>query len=394
MRPPTARQIPQKPEWPIGPRPDDQDAERAFRVCHIIGDLRYGGAERQVVNVARHMRSAKTYVVCLGRPETGSLSSLLPESVECIWLGFRARYAPYHVWKLARLLRTLAIDVVHTHMFAANLYGVLAATLARVPVVVTSEHGKNPWKTRVHRWAERAVISRLAHKRICVSTDILQIRRDLDGVPESKLTYIPNGTEIDTNTISPPRGRFVFGTIGRLVPAKDYRTLIKAMGLLREKGCSVELYIVGDGPERASLESEIADLGLTSVIHLTGFQSDTQTWLGRFHTFVLSSIREGQPMALLEAMAAGLPIVATRVGGIPETIASGSEGLLVEPGDPEGLARAMETLLSDEKKRNELGTNARKRCRRDFSIQAVCDRYLRVYHAVWDDEHHTSQAKR
>lgn len=340
------------------------------------------------------MRSAKTYVVCLERPETGQLSSLLPASVECIWLGFRARYAPYHVWKLARLLRTLEVDVVHTHMFSPNLYGVLAATLARVPVIVTSEHGKNPWKNSAHRWVERAVISRFAHKRICVSEDILRIRRDLDGVPEGKLAYIPNGTEIGPAAVAPRRGRFVFGTIGRLVPAKDYRTLIRALGLLRDKGRAVELTIVGDGPERASLEAEIADLALTSVIHLAGFQSDTQTWLGRFHVFVLSSIREGQPMVLLEAMASGLPIVATRVGGIPDTIADESEGLLVEPGDPEGLARAMEALLLDEKKSSELGANARRRCRDDFSIQAICDRHLRVYRTAWDDERNAFQAGR
>jgi glycosyltransferase involved in cell wall biosynthesis len=156
------------------------------------------------------------------------------------------------------------------------------------------------------------------------------------------------------------------------------------MGVLRDRGWSAELYVVGDGPERANLESEIADLGLASAIHITGMQSDTRAWLSRFHAFVMSSIREGQPMALLEAMACGLPIVATRVGAIPETIASGSEGLLVEPGDLEGLASAMETLLSDEKKRKELGANALRRCRNEFSIQASCDRHSSVYRAVLD----------
>jgi glycosyltransferase involved in cell wall biosynthesis len=286
------------------------------------------------------------------------------------------------VWKLARLLKRNAIDVVHSHMYEANLVGVLAARLARVPVVVTSEHGKNPWKTRAQRWVERTVISRFAHRRICVSKDILEIRRDVDGVPERKLTYIPNGTEIGMAGVSPPRTRFVFGTIGRLVSAKDYATLIKAMGRLRDKGYPVHLYIVGDGPERAALESEIAALGLDSMIDLTGFQSDARAWLGRFHAFVLSSVREGQPMALLEAMASGLPIVATRVGGIPDTIAAGAEGLIVEPGDPAGLAGAMETLVLDEKTCQELGEGARARCRREFSIQAICDRYLQVYDAV------------
>lgn len=373
------------PSGQLRPKPDEQDAGRALRVCHITVHLRHGGVERQIVNLTRHMPSAKTYVVCWERPETGDLSSLLPDGVERISLGLRARYSPYHVWKLARLLRALSIDVVHTHSFSPNLHGVLAARLAGVPVVVTSEHGTNPWKTRAHHWLERAVISRFAHRRICVSEDILRIRRDVERVPASKLVYIPNGTEIHTNQTAAPPGRFVFGTLGRLVAQKDYGTLIKAMGVLRARGWSSELYVVGDGPERANLESEVADLGLASAVHFTGLQSDTRAWLSRFHAFVLSSIREGQPMVLLEAMACGLPIVATRVGGVPETIASGSEGLLVAPGDPEGLAGVMETLLSDEQKRKELGASALRRCRSEFSIEAICDRHLSVYRSVLDD---------
>src|SRR5207244_762443 len=102
----------------------------------------------------------------------------------------------------------------------------------------------------------------------------------VDGIPASKLTYIPNGTEIGPERTAPARNCFVFGTIGRLVPAKDYGTLIKAMDRLREKGYSVHLYIVGDGPERAALETQIAELALDSIIDLTGFQSDVRAWLG------------------------------------------------------------------------------------------------------------------
>lgn len=376
-------------------RPDGAHAKHALRICHIIGRLQYGGAERQVVNIVRNMRCAKMYVICLQPSENLDFSDLVPRSVECMTLGFRLRYAPYHVWKLSRLLSSLAIDVVHTHMFSPNLYGVLAATLARVPVIVTSEHGMNPWKTRFHRWIERAVISRFAHMRICTSTSVLQIRRDLDGVPENKLMYIPNGTEIDTNTISsPPQDRFVFGTVGRLVPAKDYGTLIKAMCLLRDRGHLAHLYILGDGPGHAELESEITGRSLSSTVHLEGYQRDIRAWLGRFHAFVLSSIRESMPLALLEAMAFGLPIVATRVGGIPETLVSGSEGLIVEPRNPEALAHAMETLITDEKTRKELGKNARERCRREFSIQAICNRYQQVYDAVRIREQHATQARR
>jgi glycosyltransferase involved in cell wall biosynthesis len=330
------------------------------------------------------MPCAKTYVVCLDRAEAGGLSGLLPEQVEVMWMGFRGRYAPYNILKLARKLRHMAVDVVHTHMFWPNVYGVVAAALAGVPAIVTCEHGKNPWKTRLHYAIERQIISRLADKRVCVSQDIVEIRRDVDRVPASKLVHIPNGTEMWPPILSEPLGRFTFGTVGRLVPAKDYPTLIRAMALLRDKGHDAQLHIVGEGPERPRLEADIAALRLGSVVHLAGFQSDIRSWLNRFHTFVLSSLREGQPVALLEAMAIGLPIVATEVGGIPDTIASGSEGLLVPPGNPMVLAAAMEALLVDDKTRTALGRRARARCGAYFSIESICDRYLDLYHSILD----------
>ncbi|MGQ0591673.1 MAG: glycosyltransferase [Gammaproteobacteria bacterium] len=369
---------------PIKPDRVEPRGERALRVCHIIGHLRFGGAERQVVNIARHMARAKSYIVCLGEREHGGLSGLLPADVEVVWMGVRARYAPYHVGKLARRLRSMAPDVVHTHMFWANVYGVLAATLAAVPAIVTCEHGRNPWKRRWHYAIERHIVSPLANRRVCVSPDILRVRRDVDGVPASKLLYIPNGTEMGTPVVSEPAGCYTFGTVGRLVEAKDYPTLIRAIGLLRDKGYDVELYIVGDGPERNRLEAEISALRLASIIHIVGFQDDIHSWLRRFHIFVLSSLREGQPMALLEAMALGLPIVATHVGGIPDTIAAGSEGLLVAPGDPVVLAEAMEALILDERRRTALGKSAYARCRADFSIQSVSDRYMELYRSILD----------
>jgi glycosyltransferase involved in cell wall biosynthesis len=346
---------------PIAPDPSTPVTRRPLRVCHIIGHLRAGGAERQVVNLARHMDCAKTFIMCLDRAEPGGLSNLLPDHVELMWMGFRSRYAPYHLLRLARRLQRMALDVVHTHMFWANVYGALAANLARVPAIVTSEHGKNPWKKPIHYAIERHIISPLADRRICVSQDILAIRRDTDGVPERKLLHIPNGTEMWTATASEPPGPYTFGTVGRLVPAKDYPTLLRAMAILRDNGHEVELHIVGEGPERGRLEAEITTLRLTSVVHLAGFQSDIRSWLSRFHTFVLSSLREGQPVALLEAMAIGLPIVATEVGGIPDTVASGTEALLVPPGDPMALAQAMETLLLDDARRKVLAQNAHNR---------------------------------
>jgi len=352
---------------------------RRLRVCHMIGSLRYGGAERQFVNLLNHLPDAGKYALILDDDRRDGLGELLGEDVVRRGIGLRLRYAPYYVWKIAGILKDWRVDVLHSHMYWPNLYGSLAATLASVPVFVTSEHGKNPWKKFHHRWIERNVISRAASKRICVSEDILQIRRDIDGIPEEQLIYMPNGTEVPALKPHTPGERPVIGTLGRFVAAKDYLTLIRSAGIIKSSGLDFTLYILGDGSERKAMENEIQRLGLEHHVKTPGFQSDIEGWLSRFDIFVMSSKREGQPMALLEAMANGLPVVSTRVGGIPETLEEGKEGLLVEPEDPQALADALLTLMRDAELRARFGEQARIKVEQSYSVQSVAMRYMQLY---------------
>ena len=358
-----------------------------LRVCHLIGSLQYGGAERQVVNLLNHLPFEARFVLEIGCPATEGLHLALGADVIRASLPVRLRRLPLDIVRMARLLCRWRIDVLHTHMYWANLIGALAGRLADIPVVVTSEHGKNNWKMGRHRWLERRLISPLVDLRICVSEDIRQLRRDVDGVPAEKLAYLPNGTNLPTLDARPDNRTPVLGSVGRLVEAKDYRTLIEAAARLHDSGMDFHLCIVGDGPERADLERVIAAHELGGVVELVGAQSDVPSWLRGFDVFVLSSIREGQPLALLEAMAHGLPIVATRVGGIPSTVEDGVEAALVGPGRPEELAATLQALLYDRQRRETLGRNARLRAERDFSIEAVATRYAQVYQALWEHKY-------
>ena len=362
---------------------------RDIRVCHLISSLKFGGAERQFVNALNHLPYAEKFAVFL-RPESpGGLYAMLDDDVQRVSLGVeRRRYAPYYVWKLSQFLRSQNITILHAHTFWPSLYGTLAAKLAGVPVVITSEHGKNPWKNPFHRWLERSVVSHIADMRICVSEDILRLRRDIDGISAEKLTFIPNGTETPEVVRRDSRAPLVVGAVGRLIDAKDYETLIRAARNLRNAGFEFELHIVGDGPRRGVLESLVLELRLESVVKLCGFRQDIDRCLAAFDIFVMSSIREGQPMALLEAMAHGLPVVATKVGGIPKTVLDGREGLLVEPGDPNGLASAIQALLDDNAKRLQLGSCARQRVVRDFSIQSISERNVQLYESILKKKRH------
>lgn len=352
-----------------------------IRVVHIIPALHIGGAERNLVNLLNAMSCEYRAAVFIGRIPTGrSFHDHLDPAVEQHCIRIRRRSLPIGIAKLARLLRQKRVNVVHTHMFAASLYGGMAARLAGVPAVVTSEHGENPWKNPAHRWFERRVISPLADARFCVSPRILELRRELDGVPPGKLHLAINGTVVPPWPGSRPRNAVpLIGAVGRFIPAKDYPTLLKAVAELRGRGRRLQLCILGDGPEMEHIRRLVDTLQLTDVVQLPGLVSNTSEWYERFDLCVSSSIREGQPVALLEAMAHGLAVVATDVGASAETVANGEGGLVVPPRDPVALADAMARLLDDAGLREEMGRQARARVEREYSVDVAADFHQRFY---------------
>jgi L-malate glycosyltransferase len=355
-----------------------------LRVAHIISGLGIGGAERHLVNLLNTMSCEYRVAVFLGgKPAGPSFHGDLDPSVEQHFLGARRRNFPLAVFKLAAFLKSRRINVAHSHMFGANLYGCLAAKIAGVPVVVTTEHGENPWKRPVHRWLERRVVSPIADERFCVSPQILALRRDKDGIPAAKLSLTVNGTLVPAlPEHKEPNPVPVIGAVGRFIPAKHYPGLLQAVAELRRRGRELELCLVGDGPEMASIRSMIQQLGLSAVVRLPGLVTDIGRWYRRFDIYASSSIREGQPLALLEAMAYGLPVVATDVGASAETVRHGVGGLIVPPGDAAALADSLDALLDDGELRRTLGANARARVESTYSVQAVASAYLDSYSEI------------
>ncbi|HEX5513020.1 MAG TPA: glycosyltransferase [Gammaproteobacteria bacterium] len=362
---------------------DEPVAQSGLRVCHVIDTLKFGGAERQFVNVLNAMPASARFAIILrynGQP--GFFAELAP-AIPRLTIRLRLRYGAIQIWQIVRWLRRQRIDVVHTHMFWPNLYGVVAARLARVPVVVTTDHGTDPWKGRHHHWLERNVITPRVDRRFCVSRNVFESLAG-SGVAAEKLVIVSNGTEVPPLQRRVRTGPLHIGSVGRLVWEKDFASLIRAADLMRKQGLEFRLSIVGDGPLRADLQQQIKALGLEQMVLLTGFQSDIGAWLSRFDLFVMSSVEEGQPLALLEAMARGLPIIATRVGGIPDTLAAEREGVLVAPGDARALADAVLALNADPERCRRLGEQARNRVINEFSVQALARHYLDHYAQLWD----------
>lgn len=352
---------------------------QALRICHVVGNLGVGGAERQIANLLNASASLRPLLVLIDRHPPQDLVSGLASGVEVVCCPVRISQWLWDIPGLASLLRRRRINILHTHMFWPSLHGAVAAALGRVPVLITTEHGRNQWKRAWHRWVERNIISRRAARRICVSRDILELRVEKDRLPQAQMIMIPNGTPLNELNRPPrvPTARLL--AVGRLIPAKDYSSLLAAAKILAARNVPFSLQIAGNGPLREELATQCKQLGIDAHVRFLGNRDDIPVLMQHHDIFVLSSEREGQPLVLLEAMANAMPIVATRVGGIPETLVDGVEGTLVPERNPVALADALQFLIENPAVATEWGNHARERVRKDFSIESVARRHFDLY---------------
>lgn len=266
-------------------------------------------------------------------------------------------------WGLYRLLREFRPAIVHTHTAKAGLLGRLAARLAGVPIVVHTFHGHvlrgyfGPLKTALFRGLEKA-LALLADALVAVSEAVKQDLVNLGVASANRIRVVPLGLDLDhlvkplargglrASAGVPPDGPLI-GMVGRLVPIKDVPTFLQAAVLVHKARPDSHFALVGDGEERSLLQDQVRQLGLERSVHFHGWCRDLAAVYGDLDVVVNSSRNEGTPVALIEALAAARPVVATRVGGTGDLLQEGAFGRLVPPGDPEALAAAILDCLSD-----------------------------------------------
>jgi sugar transferase (PEP-CTERM/EpsH1 system associated) len=360
-----------------------------LHVVHVVHSLGVGGLENGVVNLVTGPADAFRHsIVCL--TEVGALGARLGERVTAIALGKRPGHDPAAFARLVARLRRLRPDVVHTRNWA-SFDAVLAARLARVPVVIHGEHGRDitdpdgrhPLRNRLRRLAA-PLISRF----VAVSDDLRRWLVEQVGVPAGKVVHICNG--VDTTRFSPGDRAIraglglgaesvLIGTVARLDPVKDQAGLLEAFALVARQRPEAILMIAGDGPCRGALHQRADSLGLTPRVRFLGERSDVPDLLRAMDVFVLPSIAEGISNTVLEAMATGLPIVATRVGGNPELVEDGVNGLLVPRSDVPALARALDRYLDDPALGVLHGKSSRERAVDVFDLQRMRQAYGDLY---------------
>lgn len=372
-------------------------------VAHVVHRFDTGGLENGIVNLINHLdEGACRHAVIALTEVTDFARRIRRPDVTFVSLNKPPGQGLWHTAAWTRALRQLRPDIVHTRNLG-TLEMQLPAALAGVPVRLHGEHGRDlrdPHGTvRRYRWIRRG-FRPLVHRWVALSRELSDYLVQDVGVPPQRVETLCNG--VDTQRFQPPpSGRpkpiegcpfdpavhRIVGTVGRLQPEKDQQTLVEALARLRQQAPAqadaVRLVIAGEGAQRQAIEASIARHGLHDRVWLAGERRDVPEVLQGLHLFALPSRAEGISNTILEAMACGLPVVATQVGGNPELVATGRTGALVPPGDAVAMAIALHEVLENEDRCRAMGLAGRQRVECEFSLSVMVGRYQRLYEGAW-----------
>jgi glycosyltransferase involved in cell wall biosynthesis len=352
---------------------------RKLLVVHVSLCLDTGGLERLLVEFARHADRDRFDLRFLSMSSRGRVS----DELEALGWPVTALEEPPGrrpglVLRIARLFRRWDAGVVHTHNNGPLIYGASAARIARVGRVFNTRHYGQYLDTSRRELLAVRLASRLVDKVVCVSDDSALVAAR-DGISPGKLRTIWNGIDVQRFSYTGPRPDGPIVVVARLSPEKDVETLIRAVAIASDGSPPLRLEVAGDGPCRPDLERLTHDLGLSERVRFLGEVQDVPGLLARASLFVLPSRTEGISLTLLEAMARGLPVVATRVGGNSQVVVEGETGLLVPPQDPTSLAEALVRLRGSRDGMRRMGVEARRRVEALFEVRRMVSGYESLY---------------
>jgi glycosyltransferase involved in cell wall biosynthesis len=375
-----------------------------MRILQLISSQGLYGAENVLLNLSTELnrqghscivgafqdsRKPNTEVTTRAQ-ELGLPTAIIPCRGQADWGAVRA---------IRALVKKNETDLIHTHGYKADLY-VYAAQMKSLPAaLVATCHN---WPGRSVAMRSYAMLDRWALRRfdrVAAVSEVVARTLLASGIKESQVAYIANGVPIPERKAQPSLAleinkgkRVLIGTVARLSSEKGLNFFLDAARQLTTQFPETLFVIVGEGPERAALEQQVKALGLEENVIFAGARSDLAGVYASLDVFLMTSLNEGMPLALLEAMAAGVPVVATRVGAIPSLIPDASKGSLIEPGSAAAIVQGITPLLSDGELRRKVGENAREHVREKFSAGRMAERYLQLYAEA--AQHRASRRKR
>jgi len=345
-----------------------------FRTVLLVQDLEFGGTQRYAVHLLKHLdRSLFSPELWVLRGGKDMLPMAEEANVKIVFLSLSPRVGPRAIAHLLWRLMRYPPDILYTLTGVPNIWGRPFGTIARVPVIISSWRGlvAKQWETILWPLSTRIVCNAHALKGVIVR---------LHSVDPSRIAVVPNAVSADfffpSNGDKAAEPTVLY--VGRLVPEKDLLTLLEGFKLTLHGIPSARLDIVGNGKLKSKLEDFIRGNSLESSVRLLPGRRDIRPLLRQAWVFAMSSIREASPNVILEAMATALPVVGTRVGGIPELIQDGDTGIVVEPSNPIALAEALTRLLTDEEMRHSMGRKGRERVLAFHTIKRMIDETQQV----------------
>jgi len=379
------------------------DDHGPLRTLFVITSMPVGGAETLLVELVRRMDRSRFIpeVCCL--KELGPLGEMLSRETTTLSRVLRHKYDAWVLRRLSGHLRGMPIDAVVTvETGDAMFWGRLAACLAGVPVICSALHTTgypNPIE-RFNRW-----LAPITDAFIAVAEPHGRYLVEAGGCPAPKVRVIPNG--VDVERFHPrwpsqalrrelglePRAPVV-GVVAALRPEKNHSLFLQVAARIRRKMPAARFVIVGDGPERRTIERLVAELSMGDAVHLLGSRSDVAEVLSLFDVFLLTSHMEANPVSLLEAMASEIPVVAPRIGSVPETVIDGRTGLLSEPGDAEGTAQKVLALLADRPRAETMGRAGREAVIGRWSVERMVEGYEELIAGIYASKAEEPLARR
>jgi glycosyltransferase involved in cell wall biosynthesis len=358
-----------------------------------------GGPEKTILNSPRFLnrlgyQSKLAYLHPPGDPGIEVLKSRgEPLDAEVLSIPDRGPLDLAVIRRLVQICREEQVEIWHGHDYKSNLLGLLVWPFCRQMKLVTTLHGwtnlsgRMPLYIKLDKWSLRRYAAC-----VCVSEDLVEECRQL-RIPESRIHLVHNAIDTEdyrrTRTVAAakrelgaPAGGMLIGAVGRLSPEKDFALLIRSVVELRRQGHSLHLWIAGDGSARADLERLIDELGCRDYVRLLGHVSDPKLFYEAMDVYALSSYREGLPNVVLEAMAMEVPVVATRIAGLPTLVEDGVSGLLIPPQNGGELTAALSRVITDRKLAADLGAAGRQRIEEKFSFARRMEKIVAIYDAV------------
>ncbi|MFH1198793.1 MAG: glycosyltransferase [Candidatus Omnitrophota bacterium] len=362
---------------------------RKIKIMHLLLSLDIGGAETRVALLANSLDKEKFdfSVGCLEK--TGKIAELINKRVKVFVMHKKPGIAFWLPFKLYKLFRQEKIDILHTHGFVAIFYGLPAAVLAGVRVVIQGEQGDIFEQVNEKRLLiARKLFSFFVKRILANSSSLKETVKRLTRIKGGKFKVIYNGVDTEKFKVLPANrldliqaqdNEVIVGTVGRLASCKNYEMLVRAFALVRQKRNNIKLVFIGDGLLRGSLQALVSDLGINDCVQFLGARADIPKLLNILDIFVLPSFAEGCSNAVLEAMASGLPVIASDTTSNRELVQNSVTGILFSLDDINNLAGSIINLAQNKEKREEMGKAGRRRAEEYFSLGRMIQEYTQFY---------------